>query len=39
MFEDSVKFTETKLYFHDKGALLADNANPDSRVKKALFTI
>ena len=37
--EDSVKFRETKLYFHDKGALLADNANPNFRVKEALFTM
>ena len=42
MFEDSVKFklcfvSETKLYFHFKGALFADNAKPQFHVKEALF--
>ena len=42
MFEDSVKFklcfvSETKLYFHFKGALFADNAKPQFHVKEARF--
>ena len=42
MFEDSVKFklclaSETKLYFHFKGTLFADNAKPQFHVKEALF--
>ena len=44
MFEDSVKFklcfaSETKLYFHCKGALFADNAKPQFHVKEALFPV
>ena len=43
MFEDSVKFklcfaSETKFYFHVKGAHFADNTKFEFHVKEALFT-
>ena len=43
MFEDSVKFklcfvSETKFYFHVKGALFDDNTKFEFHVKEALFT-
>ena len=43
MFEDGVKFklcfaSETKFYFHVKGALFADNSKFEFHVKEVLFT-